>query len=104
MNLLATLVRCISGFQPIEQQIAMTLNDRKKVVEIMSDAAGEPAESFHFLRLTKLLFELLSLRDVFLQGRTHSIERQRHFGDLIPAFDSERVVEITVFECVDAFD
>ena len=46
------------------QQTGLHLNDRENVVEVVRHAAGQMADGFHFLGLTKLLFQLPVLGDV----------------------------------------
>src|SRR5262249_45230733 len=44
-------------------------NYSEEVVEIMSDASGQPADGFHLLSSPKLLFELFLFRDVAAEIR-----------------------------------
>ena len=48
----------------LQHQFAVADDDREKVVEVVRDAAGQPSDGFHLLRLPELLFELLPLGDV----------------------------------------
>ena len=41
------------------QQAAVADDGREQVVEVVSDAAGEPPDGLHFLRLAKMLFAAL---------------------------------------------
>ena len=41
-----------------DQQIAVAEDGREQVVEIVSDAAGEPADGLHFLGLAKMVLAL----------------------------------------------
>ena len=50
--------------QPAEHQIGHAVDDRQQVVEVVRDAAGEPADDLHLLRLLQLLLELALLGDV----------------------------------------
>ena len=44
--------------QRIVKQAAVADDGREQVVEVVSDAAGEPADGLHFLRLAKMLLAL----------------------------------------------
>jgi hypothetical protein len=50
--------------QTLEEQIAVTENRRQEIVEIVRDAAGKPADRFHFLRLREFLLEPHPIGDV----------------------------------------
>ena len=52
---------------------------REKVIEVMCDAAGELAERLHLLRLPELLFDLLAIGDILLNGD--------EIGHLLPVLD-----------------
>src|SRR5712671_6784740 len=56
------------GSELIEQDLGVPANDHEQIVEIVSDAAGEAADSFHFLGLAELVFEDAALGDVFGNG------------------------------------
>ena len=43
----------------LEQPAGLPADHHQQIVEVVRDAAGEPADRFHLLRLTELLFELL---------------------------------------------
>ena len=50
--------RCSVGIvrgQLVEQQLGVAVDDREQVVEVVRDAAGQPADRFHLLRLAQLL-------------------------------------------------
>ena len=49
----------------IEEQIAVAVDDRQQVVEVVRHAARELAERVHFLRLTQLGLEMPPLGDIF---------------------------------------
>src|SRR3954468_3733253 len=48
-------------FEPTQREVAVAVNGREQIVEVVCDAAGELADSFHLLRLTELLFSLTLL-------------------------------------------
>ena len=47
--------RVVDGVR-VEPKFRVRPYDGQQIVEVMRDPAGEPADRFHFLRLTKLLF------------------------------------------------
>ena len=47
-----------------ERQLGVAGNRRQRVVEIVGDAAGEPADRFHLLRLPQLILEQPAVGDV----------------------------------------
>src|SRR5438874_1880673 len=66
------------------KQAAVPDNSREQVVEIVSDAAGEPAHRLHFLGLTKvLLAPLQGLLCHFAFGDV--VHRQQYHFEMIDA-------------------
>ena len=57
----------IQRFLELEQG-DVALDDGKEVVKIVGNAARQLAKRFHFLRLAKLLLELLAFGDILLDG------------------------------------
>ena len=49
----------------------MALDYREQIVEIVSDAAREPADRFHFLGLAQLFFEGVAFADVLGDNQPH---------------------------------
>ncbi len=47
-----------------QQQVAIAVDHGKQVIEIVRNAAGQPADALHFLRLQVLRLHLFALRDV----------------------------------------
>jgi len=47
--------------QIAEQQLAAARHDGEQVVEVVGDAAGEPSDRLHLLRLAELFLEMLAL-------------------------------------------
>ena len=54
---------CI-GCRFAERKAGVADNARQQFIEIMSDAAGQQADTFSLLRLTQLFFQALALGDV----------------------------------------
>jgi hypothetical protein len=52
----------------VEQNLGVAADDHEQIVEVVSDAAGEAADGFHFLGLAELIFEHAALGDVFGDG------------------------------------
>ena len=52
----------IAGCEVAEQQLAVSENHRQQIVEVVRDAAGQPADRFHLLRLLILLLERCGAR------------------------------------------
>ena len=67
--------------QFFEQHFGITVDDHQEIVEIMRDAARKAPDGLHFLRLTKLFFELPPVGNVFrddlqfFRGLFHSADR-----------------------------
>ena len=50
---------CAAGValrEHVEQKLGVALDDHQEIVEVVSDATGEAADGFHFLRLAELIF------------------------------------------------
>ena len=54
--------RCVAR-QFRQRGVRVSADDREQVVEVVRDAAGQPSDRFHFLRLAELLLETLPLGD-----------------------------------------
>ena len=54
----------VAGLQFLEQHLGVSIDNHQEIVEVVSDASRQPPHSFHFLGLTKLLFELPPVGDV----------------------------------------
>ena len=52
----------------VRHQLGVAANRRQQVVEVVRDAAGEPADRLHLLRLAQLIFELHAIADVVHRG------------------------------------
>ncbi len=61
-------VQRVFGSELIEENFGIAADDHEQIVEVVSDASGETADGFHFLRLTELIFEDATLGDVFGDG------------------------------------
>src|SRR5690348_10692698 len=60
-NLLQRRALVLLQIAAAQQQIAVTGDDRKQIVEIVRNTAGEPADRLHLLRLAELLLEPIAL-------------------------------------------
>ena len=58
----------VAGSELVEQNFGVAADDHEQIVEVVSDAAGEAADGFHFLGLAELIFEDAALGDVFGDG------------------------------------
>ena len=54
----------IVGIEIVQYQVAVPENHGQQIVEVVRDAAGQPPDGFHLLRLLVLLFERAALGDV----------------------------------------
>src|SRR5271155_1555175 len=52
----------------VEHALGVSADDHEEIVEVVSDAAGEAADGFHFLGLAELVFEKAAGGDVFGDG------------------------------------
>ena len=89
-DLLPAAMQGILFRQAVDNQLGVALDDREKVIEVVGDTAGQAPESFHLLRLAKLLLQLAFLRFVFLKRAAHLIERSRHVRDFVAALRLQR--------------
>src|SRR5205085_209362 len=55
-------------FKPRLDQLTVADDGRQQIVKIVRDAAGEPADGLHLLRLHELLFKLFALSNVIRRG------------------------------------
>src|SRR5882672_385456 len=58
----------VAKAEMVEQNLGVSADHSKQIVEVVSDAAGEAADSLHFLRLAELVFQHAALGDVFGDG------------------------------------
>jgi hypothetical protein len=72
------------------QDVAVALDDGEQVVEVVSDAARESADRFHFLRLSQLALERRVLALLF-PGRERALHRNRKSPEILLA---DEVVDI----------
>ena len=49
----------------LQQELAVAGDHHEQIVEVVGDAAGEPADGFHLLRLAELLLQGAAFGDVF---------------------------------------
>ena len=64
LNLLDLAVERICNFELFKHQLAITLNYRKEIVEIVCDASGKTSNRLHFLRVPQLIFKRAPLADI----------------------------------------
>jgi hypothetical protein len=48
----------------IRQELSPAINNRQKIVEVVCNSSGHASQGFHFLRLAKLAFEILSVKEL----------------------------------------
>src|SRR5208282_4935600 len=92
-NLLDASPGGIRKGKPLQQQLTLTENHSQKIVEIVSDAARQPADSIESLGLQQLLLEKLTLSDVLICALiSHepavlvdrpSVDRHPHFAPVL---------------------
>jgi len=58
----------VRGSELVEENLRVAADHGEQIIEIVSDSSGETADRFHFLRLTKLVFENAAFCDVFGDG------------------------------------
>src|SRR5208282_4809878 len=104
LNLLDAVAMKIVGALAINQEIAIAADDRQEIIEVVRDAAREPADGFHFVGLAQPLLEKFLIVVSFLETGAHAIECGRHFRDFVAAAKLEWIVEIPLFESTDASD
>ena len=63
-DLLGVATEPVAGFEALEQELAVARDRGQQVIEVVGDAAGEPADGLQPLRLEQLGLERLALRDV----------------------------------------
>ena len=51
--------------EAVQQKFGVSRDHHQQIIEVVSDAAGEPADGFHLLGLTQLLLERAAFGDVF---------------------------------------
>ena len=61
-------VQRVAGGELVEENLGVAADDHEQIVEVVSDAAGEAADGFHFLGLAELVFEDAAFGDVFGDG------------------------------------
>ena len=75
-----------------EDDVGVALHDGEQVVEVVRDAAGEPADRLHLLRLQELLLELLALGDVDADCPRRPLRQRALAGDVRPGDGPLRAV------------
>ncbi len=64
----------------------------------MRHAARQPADSFHFLRLSQLISQPFALLFISLQRASHTIESSGHFRHFVSAPNIHWIIKVAVFE------
>ena len=64
VDLLGGAEQRVARPQARRQQLGEALDDRQQVVEVVGDAAGQPADGFHLLGVAQLVLEVALRRDV----------------------------------------
>ena len=64
-NFLRGAAQARIGAEALEQEFGVAGDHHQQIVEVVRDAAGEPADGFHLLGLTELQFQGSGLGDVF---------------------------------------
>ena len=82
----------------------MSFDHRQDIIEIVRDSSRQPSESFHLLRLTELVLQLLLLLCIFVVRAAHSVERLGHHSHLVGAARRERIARITALEGTNSLD
>ncbi len=103
-NLFATFQNGITGLRSFHDYFAVAFDYGEQIIEIVGHAACEASERFHFLGLTKLIFEILFLRFICLQRRAHAVECASGMGDLIASFSVQRIGVVAAFESLEPFE
>ena len=52
------------GAALIQKLASVAIDDGQEIIEIVSDASGQPPNAFHFLSLPEVALHLFELRDV----------------------------------------
>ena len=85
LNLLhAFLVESVRAFAVLEQ-IAIAADDGQQIIEVVRDAARQPAHGFHFVGLAQSFFELPLLLLRAFQAGAHADKRVGDFRDFVAA-------------------
>ncbi len=71
LDRLHLVVHVAAFFQLLQQHLGVSGDHHQQVVEVVRDAAGQPAHRIHLLRLPQLLFQLPPVGDVFRHQFQH---------------------------------
>ena len=77
LDLLAACMERIARPQLLQHQGGVPFDYGQQIIEIVRHAAGQSADRLHLLRLPQMVFELLTLRFVCLQGDAHAAKGAR---------------------------
>ena len=73
------------GLDAVRHQLRIAADRGQQVVEVVRDAAGEPADRLHLLRLAQLVLELHTIADVVDRGQNRRLAAE--LGDRGIRFD-----------------
>ncbi len=82
-----TFAEGIVGLHLAKNPIGVAINYGEEIVEVVSDAAGQPAQALHFLRLNNLFLETFPVGDIeerdddarpIVAGRIHNRNNHIH--------------------------
>jgi len=104
LDLLDAAVEEVVHAGAVGEDVAIATDDSKEIVEVVGDATGQAAYSFHLVGLAQTLLELALLILRGLQCVTHAVERASDFSDFVAPGMFERIGEVAFFEGVDAGD
>ena len=60
------------GSKRVQSEFGVAANDHQEIVEVVSNPAGKVSYGIHFLRLPKLGFQIMALRDIAVVGNEMS--------------------------------
>ena len=83
--LAAIAEKALVFFQLGFQQLCITADHSQQIVEVMCNAAGQPAQGLHFLRLEKLCLQFALFRAVKLHAKDTFLVANTHQGGKIQA-------------------
>ena len=81
VDLLGVGAARIVGAHPVDDDVGVAEDRGEQVVEVVSDAAGQPSHGFHLLRVTEQLLELHALAQCIVALGDHGREDLATHGD-----------------------
>ena len=95
------LVKSVRAFAVLEQ-IAIAADDGQQIIEVVRDAARQPAHGFHLVGLPQPFLELLLLLLRVFQAGAHADESVGDFRDFVAAARFQRITEIALPQSANA--